>query len=145
AKGSIGVAATFVENALAKGIPVAIGFLASLLGLGDISGTIRKTIEKAQAPINKAIDWVINKAVTLVKAAGKLIGGLLGGKGEKKEAKEKPGADLNDAQATAATMLSKRLGESTSAKEAGAVVPAVRSALSPMGLRTLDLQPGDVP
>ena len=39
AKGSIGVAATLVENALAKAIPVAIGFLASLLGLGDISGT----------------------------------------------------------------------------------------------------------
>ena len=34
AKGSIGVAATFVENALAKAIPVAIGFLASLLGPG---------------------------------------------------------------------------------------------------------------
>jgi len=98
AKGSIGVAATFVENALAKAIPVAIGFLASLLGLGDISGTIRKTIDKAQAPINKAIDWVINQAVTLVKAAGKLLGGLLGGKKEK-DTKEVPktagdGADL---------------------------------------------------
>jgi hypothetical protein len=70
AKGSIGVAATMVENALAKAIPVAIGFLASLLGLGDISGTIKKTIEKAQAPVNKAIDWVISKAVTLVKGGG---------------------------------------------------------------------------
>ncbi len=78
AKGSIGVAATFVENALAKAIPVAIGFLASLLGLGDISGTIRKTIEKAQAPVNKAIDWVINGAVKLVKAAGNLVKGLVG-------------------------------------------------------------------
>jgi len=146
AKGSIGVAATFVENALAKAIPVAIGFLASLLGLGDISGTIRKTIEKAQAPINKAIDWVINQAVKLVKAAGKLIGGLLGGKkDEKKEAKEKPGADLNDAQAAAAGMLAKRLGDSTSEKEAGTVVPAVRGELGPMGLKSLELQRGTVP
>jgi hypothetical protein len=89
AKGSIGVAAKWVEDALAKAIPVAIGFLASLLGLGDISGTIRKTIEKAQAPVNKALDWVIHQAVKLVKAAGKFIGGLLGSKkGQKEEMPE---------------------------------------------------------
>ncbi|WP_222271572.1 hypothetical protein [Modestobacter marinus] len=80
AKGSIGVAAKFVEDALAKAIPVAIGFLASLLGLGDISATIRKTIDKARAPVDEAIDWVIGQAVKLVKAAGKLIGGALGKK-----------------------------------------------------------------
>lgn len=68
AKGSIGVAATFVENALAKAIPVAIGFLASLLGLGDPSKPVRGFIEKAQAPVNKAIDWVINLAVKGTKA-----------------------------------------------------------------------------
>lgn len=84
-KGSIGVAAGMVENALAKAIPVTIGFLASLLGLGDISGTIRKTIEKAQAPVNKAIDWVINGAVKVVKAAGKLVSGLMGGKDNDKK------------------------------------------------------------
>jgi hypothetical protein len=82
AKGSVGVAATMVEDALAKAIPVAIGFLASLLGLGNIGATVKKIIDKAQAPINKAIDWVIGKAVMLVKAAGKAIGGLLGGKKE---------------------------------------------------------------
>lgn len=75
AKGSIGVAAKFVENALAKAVPVAIGFLAGLLGLGDISESIKKVIDKAQAPVNKAIDWVINQAVklgkTLLKAVGK--------------------------------------------------------------------------
>ena len=104
AKGSIGVAATMVENALAKAIPVAIGFLASLLGLGDISGTIRKTIEKAQAPVNKAIDWVINGAVKVVKAAGNLVKGLVGG-GKKKpatpEEKETSGDPKHDAQVDA--------------------------------------------
>ena len=85
-----------VENALAKAIPVAIGFLASLLGLGDISGTIKKTIEKAQAPVNKAIDWVINMAVKGVKAAGKFIGGLFGGKNKDagKEDKQDPAGKL---------------------------------------------------
>ena len=85
ANGAIGVAATWVENALARAIPVAIGFLAALLGLGDISGTIRSTIQKVQAPVNKAIDWVIHQAVKLVKAVGKFIGGLFGKKDKKKD------------------------------------------------------------
>jgi len=85
AKDSVGVAATMVEMELAKAIPVAIGFLAGLLSLGDISGTIRNTIEKAQAPVNKAIDWAINQAVKLVKAAGRAIGGLFGIKDKEKK------------------------------------------------------------
>jgi hypothetical protein len=63
---------------LAKAIPVAIGFLASLLGLGDPSKPVREFIEKARAPVNKAIDWVINLAVKGVKAVGKLIGKITG-------------------------------------------------------------------
>jgi hypothetical protein len=95
---------------------VAIGFLASLLGLGDISGTIRKTIEKAQAPVNKAIDWVINKAVTLVKAAGKLIGGVFGGKD--KDAKD----DKRDFRVRAKEELaSKFTGKLTRAQMQGIV------------------------
>jgi hypothetical protein len=75
ASGAIGSAAAAVENALAKAVPVVISFLASLLGLGGISQKIREIIQKIQAPINKAIDWVINKAVALVKAVGGLFGG----------------------------------------------------------------------
>src|SRR5829696_1766102 len=74
AKGQLSIAATFVENALAKAVPLAIGFLAGLLGIGDPSKEVSSIMEKAQAPVNKAMDWVINKAVQLVKAAGKLFG-----------------------------------------------------------------------
>lgn len=81
ASGSLAVAATAVENALSKALPVAISFLASLLGLGGISQKIRKIIERVQRPVNKAIDWVINKAVKMVQA----VGGLFG-KGKKEEA-----------------------------------------------------------
>jgi hypothetical protein len=78
AKGVIGGAANMVENAFARGIPVVIGFLASLLGIGGISEKIKSVIETIRKPINAAIDWVINKAVALVKAAGKFIAGLFG-------------------------------------------------------------------
>ncbi len=67
ASGNVGAIATAVENALARSIPVAIGFLASLLGLGGIAEKITGFIQKIQAPINKAIDWVIGKARSLFK------------------------------------------------------------------------------
>ena len=86
AKGSLSAAASFVENALAKSVPLVISLLAALLGLGGISDTVRKFIEKVRAPINAAIDWVIKKAVGLVKAAGKFLG--IGKDKEKKS--EKP-------------------------------------------------------
>ncbi|MBW4643003.1 MAG: DUF4157 domain-containing protein [Goleter apudmare HA4340-LM2] len=74
ASGAIGAAAGFVENALSKAVPVVISFLAALLGVTGITDKIRAVIAKVQEPVNKAIDWVINKAYNLVKAAGKLLG-----------------------------------------------------------------------
>ena len=88
--GNISVAAKFVEDALAKALPVVISFLASLLGLGGISARIRSIIGKIQRPINKAIDWVIQKAVKLVKAAGRLLGF---GREEPKAEEEAPETD----------------------------------------------------
>lgn len=74
AKGDIGPAAKAVEAALAKSIPVAIGFLASLLGIGDIGEKLKKVIASIQAPINTLIDWLIKKAVSLVRTVGKVLG-----------------------------------------------------------------------
>jgi hypothetical protein len=101
ANGATGVAAGLVENALSKALPVAISFLAALLGVSGITEKIRAIIAKVQAPVHKAIDWVIDKAVSLVKKAGKLLGF---GK-DKKDKDSKPDErtyvqkerDLNDA------------------------------------------------
>ena len=71
AKGNIGAMAEKVEQSLAKALPLAISFLASLLGLGGISEKIRSVIDKVRAPITKAIDTVVQGAV---KAAKKLFG-----------------------------------------------------------------------
>jgi len=96
AKGAIGAAAAFVENSLARTIPVIIGFLAALLGVGGISEKIKEIIQDIREPINAAIDWVINKAVDLVKA----VGGLLGF-GKKDEPVAKTGDPEHDAKVTA--------------------------------------------
>jgi hypothetical protein len=73
--GNIQAMADKVEGALARMIPVAISFLASLLGLGGISEKIREIIETIQKPVNAAIDWVIGKAVALAKSVGSLFKG----------------------------------------------------------------------
>ena len=91
-QGSLDGAAKMVENALAKLIPITIGFLASLLGLGNISEKAQKIIHAIQAPINKAIDWVLDKAIALSKKLGldKIVKKVKGGvEGAKDYAKKK--------------------------------------------------------
>jgi hypothetical protein len=88
ASGAIGGAAAMVENALARAIPVVISFLASLLGIGGLGEKIKSIIETVRKPVNAAIDWVIGKAVTLVKAAGTFVAGRFGGGKKEEEKKE---------------------------------------------------------
>jgi len=83
ATGAIGGAASWIERALGNMVPILIGFLASLLGLGGISAKIKETILKVQNKVDKAIDKAIAKVVGVVK---KLFGKLTG-KGEKADSR----------------------------------------------------------
>jgi hypothetical protein len=83
ASGVIGQAAAAVENAMARSLPVIIGLLASLAGLGGIGKTVQGIIQKVTAPINKVIDAVIDKIVGFAK---KLLGK---GKAAAKKVKDK--------------------------------------------------------
>ncbi|MEV6875369.1 hypothetical protein [Amycolatopsis sp. NPDC051128] len=67
AKGGGGGVPALVEKALARSIPVLIGALAALLGVGGIAGKVKEIFQKLARPVNKAIDWVIDKIVGLVK------------------------------------------------------------------------------
>ena len=76
AYGKIGPAAKSVELALARAVPILIGFLANLLGLGGISKVIKDTIEKIRAPIDRAVDkvldWIVKRARPLLLKAKRL-------------------------------------------------------------------------
>jgi hypothetical protein len=74
ANGAVGGAAKAIENAMSKALPAIVGFMASLLGLGGITGKIQDIIKRVRGPIDKAIDWVISQAVKFAKKIGNKLG-----------------------------------------------------------------------
>ena len=56
ANGALGPAAAYVENAMARTIPLILDFLARLLGLGDVGGMVRGIIQQVQAFIAQKIE-----------------------------------------------------------------------------------------
>ncbi|MDM9583741.1 DUF4157 domain-containing protein [Nostoc sp. GT001] len=92
ASGAIDQAIKSVENALAKSLPVVISFLASLLGLDGIASKVQAIFRKLRKPMEKAVDWVIDKGAKAFKKVGNKVKNSKFGKkaGELKDsAKEK--------------------------------------------------------
>lgn len=104
ATGSIGGAISKVEQALGNMIPLLIGFLASLIGLGGISAKIKAFILKVQTKVDQAIDKVLKKAVAFVK---KMFGKLTG-KSDSPEEKQKR---LDEGSAAALAAVNKYSGK----------------------------------
>lgn len=76
AKGGAGGVPQLVERALARSIPVLIGALAAILGIGGIANRVKDIFHKLSEPVNKAIDWVIDKIVGLVKKVWEKVAGV---------------------------------------------------------------------
>ncbi|OEZ63945.1 DUF4157 domain-containing protein [Duganella sp. HH105] len=73
AAGNIGSAATKVETTLAGLLSLAINFLAGFAGMGKVADKIMAVFNKIRAPIDKAIDWLVNWIVTAAKKLGKMV------------------------------------------------------------------------
>lgn len=65
ATGNINRAADFLERTLARGIPIVIGFLANQVGLSGIGRRIGEMIERAREMVDRALDWLVDRAVNL--------------------------------------------------------------------------------
>lgn len=74
-RGNVSAVVDKINNVLGQMIPIIIGFLASVIGLGGIGQKIREIITKLQKPVNAALDFVIKKGLAL---AGPVIRGLKG-------------------------------------------------------------------
>lgn len=75
AAGNIGAAVAYVEQTMARTLPVIIGFLARLIGLGNVSGEIRNIIRRIQAVVDRAIDRMVNWLKDRVKGFAGAGGG----------------------------------------------------------------------
>jgi hypothetical protein len=78
ASGNIGNAIAAVEQALARTVPVVLGFLARLIGLGDIAAPVRRVIDAVRAPIDRALDRVADWLAGIGRRAVGAIGGQRG-------------------------------------------------------------------
>ncbi|APR76899.1 Hypothetical protein A7982_02246 [Minicystis rosea] len=90
AAGNIAGAANWIEKALADFIPIAIDFLARLLGLGGFAAKVKGFIEKVQGKVRAAVLSWLKKAWEWVK---KMFGKLLGRGKEKPKDKSKSDAE----------------------------------------------------
>ncbi len=80
-KGNVSGVVNKINDVLGQMVPIVIGFLASLVGLGGIGQKIRAIVETLQKPITKALDFVIK---TGLKLPGPIIRGIKGISGKVK-------------------------------------------------------------
>lgn len=73
AAGQIGAAAARVESILAGLLSLAISFLAGFAGLGNVASKIMGVVQKIRAPIDKALDGLINWIVTMARKIGRFV------------------------------------------------------------------------
>ena len=65
ALGGVAEAANFLEQSLVRALSVVISFLANLAGLGRIGNRIGEMIGRVRDTVERAIDWLIDRAVRL--------------------------------------------------------------------------------
>jgi hypothetical protein len=131
ATGNIAKAANKVEEALARLIPIAIGFLASLLGISGITDKIKEIIKRIQSKVEQAIDKLIQKIVGGIKK--------LFGKGKGKEGETPKSAMVK--QKARAEVVAHSAQPFKDPGEAKTFISGILNRLRPEGLKSLDLRP----
>lgn len=74
AAGNIVPGAQMLERGLAAAVPVAIGFLANQVGLGNVPEKIVEIIGRLRELVDQALDWLIEQALRLGRAALNALG-----------------------------------------------------------------------
>ena len=72
--GDIGSAAAFIENSLARAVPMVIAFLAKWLGFSDPGPKVHEIVVGIQAKVEGALDWLVDKAIAIGKKVMDALG-----------------------------------------------------------------------
>ncbi|MFF5089083.1 hypothetical protein [Streptomyces niveus] len=127
-----------VEAALAASVPLLIGFLAALLGIGGLANKVRSVFQSVSRPVTRAID----KIVDFIAKKGKALWAKLrgNGKGDPKGGKEDERS--SNVKREAQQMLSGPTAKPLESKEAlSGVISDVLGRLRAKGLKSLYAQP----
>lgn len=73
AAGTIGPAASRVERTLGGLLSLAIGFLARLVGLGNIGQVVTRVLDRVRAPVERALDRIAEWIVAAARKVGRLV------------------------------------------------------------------------
>ena len=131
ARGDVEPGAAMVEKGFASAIPVALGFLAPQVGLGNLPEEIAKIVGKLRAVVAQAVEWVIDQAWKLGKAAIEAVTG--GG--------AKAGTQATGVKGVALQRLEQRITSTMDHDAIQRVVASVLVELMPQGLQALHLSP----
>jgi hypothetical protein len=143
-RGNVSSVVNKIEDVLGQMVPILIGFLASVIGIGGIGQKIRQIIETLQKPVKQALDFVIK---TGLKLAGPIIRGIKGFAGKVKgKIAAKTGTSRSESvRATVRMQLLNRGAAAKNLKSFTAVVSQVRSAMTPHGLKSLKIESTNQP
>jgi Domain of unknown function (DUF4157) len=73
AAGNVGSAAARVEQTMAGLLTLVISFLARLVGLGRVSDAVKNIVDRIRAPIDRALDRVVDWIVGTARRVGRFI------------------------------------------------------------------------
>lgn len=85
AMGNLKPAAEKLEQALGRAMPIVIGFLANQVGLSGLGGRVGEMIVGLQERVDRALDWLIDRAISAGRA---VLNSIMGG-GEPEEAQDR--------------------------------------------------------
>lgn len=134
ASGGVGAVAGYIEKTLSKMVPVLLGFLASLLGLGGISDKIKDILNTIRKPVNAVVDGLVGAAVKygkkfLTKLKSSRLGQAFGRAKDKALAKLRGGDDSPEGKQQ---RLDKGVADAAAAMSRFGERPVAKAALTPM-------------
>jgi Domain of unknown function (DUF4157) len=138
AAGNVGSAAARVEQTMAGLLTLVISFLARLVGLGKVSDAVKNIVDKIRAPIDKALDKVVDWIIAMAKRIGRFFMQLV-------RRPTAPGADTPEAAAVKAQAISQLRSRTQARKpesvdQFSALVREVENELRPRGLKRLSVR-----
>ncbi|MFJ6609909.1 hypothetical protein ACIQPT_06475 [Streptomyces sp. NPDC091289] len=137
-----------IEAALATSVPLLIGFLAALLGIGGLANKVKSVFQSVSRPVTRAID----KIVDFIAKKGKALWNKLKGKGKDREGdpagnKDREAKKLSphEVKKKAARELSSSIGgKFTSGDQTRSKIESVYRENKPLGLKSITTKRSEI-